>query len=641
MSINDLYPPPTMNFIGGGCFKETGDMFVRYFAELGGLKPHERVLDVGCGIGRMAIPLTQYLNEEGSYEGIDVVPMGIDWCREKITPRYPNFRFQLADVFSLSWNPHGRYRAAEYVFPFEDDSFDFVFLTSIFTHLLADEMENYVHEIARVLKVGGRCLSTWFLLNEESLALIQGGRARLSFPFKMEDCFVQEEAIPDAAVGYEEPFVLRMYERFGLQLEGPIRYGEWSGREAFVDAQDIIVAKKGAGVLLPTPRGKTRSALRWYTSDRDSRRDDPSQADPNAAARAIAKAFLTVSQPELVVLELLWERGAMTPDQIAAALYPEGAAEQHAELHKFLERFLMAGLVWRDACSQAITATEESRWVSTEDGARGGKGPMMTAEERKPEDLAEIRRLFEQEAPDVIAEIAPADGMYAGSSEHYFHVGQSALRCVKLALLAAGKEDVRSALDFACGYGRVLRALHAAFPRARLTACDLLHDAVDFCARRFGAAPVYGTPRPAEAPLAGPFDLIWCGTLLTNLNAWAWDELLDLFHAHLAPGGVLVFTTHGRWVAERIRTGACTYGLGGDVLPGLLAGYDRDGFGFGQYPPETLQQARIEGEYGISVSSPAWVCARLARFPGLRLLGYTERLWDDHQDSVACTRERS
>ena len=65
-------------FTGQGDFKETGNLFFQYFIELGELKPSERVLDVGCGIGRMAIPLTKYLDERGRYEGFDIVAHGIN-----------------------------------------------------------------------------------------------------------------------------------------------------------------------------------------------------------------------------------------------------------------------------------------------------------------------------------------------------------------------------------------------------------------------------------------------------------------------------------------------------------------------------------------------------------------------------------
>ena len=84
-----------------------------------GLKPDERVLDAGCGIGRIAVPLTEYLDESGGYEGFDIAPEGIAWCRENITPRYPNFRFQVADIYNKSYNPEGSQKADEYEFPYE------------------------------------------------------------------------------------------------------------------------------------------------------------------------------------------------------------------------------------------------------------------------------------------------------------------------------------------------------------------------------------------------------------------------------------------------------------------------------------------------------------------------------------------
>lgn len=91
-----------MIYVGGGDFKKSGQEFLRYFIEFGMLRPNEKILDMGCGIGRMAVQLTQYLTTEGRYEGLDIFPEAIRWCTKHITPQYPNFRFHLLAVVSGS-----------------------------------------------------------------------------------------------------------------------------------------------------------------------------------------------------------------------------------------------------------------------------------------------------------------------------------------------------------------------------------------------------------------------------------------------------------------------------------------------------------------------------------------------------------
>jgi SAM-dependent methyltransferase len=108
--------------------------------------------------------------------------------------------------------------------------------------------------------------------------------------------------------------------------------------------------------------------------------------------------------------------------------------------------------------------------------------------------------------------------MYAGSLDHYLSVGLSGLRIMRLALEIAGATDPKAILDLPCGHGRVLRHIRVAFPAARITACDLDRDGVDFCVREFGVNGVYSSSKPAEIPIGDQFDLIWCGSLLTHLS---------------------------------------------------------------------------------------------------------------------------
>jgi SAM-dependent methyltransferase len=238
-----LVPPEDFIYTGGGNFQNIGNEFFRYLIDLGGLQPHHKVLDVGCGIGRLAIPLTHYLNREGSYKGLDIVRLGIEWCRNNITTQYPKFQFHLADLFNRSYNPHGRYEASEYAFPFPRETFDMVCLVSVFTHMLPPEVENYLYEIARVLKRNGQCLITYFLWNQESSQLHNQGECAWEFKFDKGLCRTISRHRPEDAVCFDEPYILELYKKFGLQIDQPIRYGFWCGRPAAA-FQDMILAKK-------------------------------------------------------------------------------------------------------------------------------------------------------------------------------------------------------------------------------------------------------------------------------------------------------------------------------------------------------------------------------------------------------------
>jgi SAM-dependent methyltransferase len=238
----EMVPPRYLSFEGDGDFEATGNEFFRYFVELGNLRPEDRVLEVGCGIGRMARPLTQYLTS-GTYEGIDIVAKGIRWCQSNISNRHKNFHFQVADVGNAMYNPHGHFKPCEYSFPFPDASFDFIYLVSVFTHMLRRDMSHYLSEIARMLRSQGRCFITFFLLNEESRKLVESGRSSLTFDVNRDGCWLDDEHLPEHAVAYEETRLRSEYQEQGLALE-TIRYGGWSGRTQGLSFQDIVVASK-------------------------------------------------------------------------------------------------------------------------------------------------------------------------------------------------------------------------------------------------------------------------------------------------------------------------------------------------------------------------------------------------------------
>src|SRR3984957_18383311 len=164
-SPGQLLPPRELqDWVGLGgpaVYKATGNEFLGYLVDLCGLQPGDAVLDVGCGSGRMALPLTGYLNREGRYAGFDVSRPAIAWGTEDISGSHPNFDFRVVDIQNGTYNPKGKYKASDFRFPYPDGSFDVVLLASIFTHMFEQDVEHYLHEIVRVLKAGGRSLITF------------------------------------------------------------------------------------------------------------------------------------------------------------------------------------------------------------------------------------------------------------------------------------------------------------------------------------------------------------------------------------------------------------------------------------------------------------------------------------------------
>ncbi len=235
-------PQEYVKFVGGH-FTDVGLNFLGYFIQIVGLEPADKVLDVGCGVGRIAYPLTFYLNSQGGYEGFDIAEKLIEWARSEISSRFPNFNFQVVDIYNKMYNRQGKIKTLDFVFPHPDKSFDLVVLTSVFTHLQAKEVCHYLDEIARVLKPRGRCLCTCFLLNPESEAEMAKNKKATQIVHPLEECFTSSPQMPESSIGYKEPLLLGWMKERGLNVVGKY-YGHWCGRRQFTSHQDILVLQK-------------------------------------------------------------------------------------------------------------------------------------------------------------------------------------------------------------------------------------------------------------------------------------------------------------------------------------------------------------------------------------------------------------
>jgi SAM-dependent methyltransferase len=233
------------------------------------------------------------------------------------------------------------------------------------------------------------------------------------------------------------------------------------------------------------------------------------------------------------------------------------------------------------------------------------------------------------------------DMLDQGTLHLYFDIGASAMRQIRHGLAAAHAPPPTKVLDLPSGYGRVLRHMRAAWPRADFTAMDLQQNAALYCNRAFGAVPVVSRDPLWTVDAGGNYDLIWSGSLLTHFDRDYWPPILAYFRDRLIPGGTLVFSTHGELpiallAAEPSAVGRLgplvgDYGLGvkGRELGDAAA---RTGFAYTAYP-ETEHL-----HWGLSVSHPDWVRETVARVAGLEFVHHVPCGWFDHHDVWTFTR---
>lgn len=175
-----MVPSDYASRIGDGDYRDIGAEFLSWVVEAGGLKPGDKILDLGCGLGRLAQPLHHFLDQDGRYVGVDVDRGSVEWCQRNLGLSDQKFRFVHLDVHHPLYNPAGRIPGTHARLPFPAAHFGFVTMISVFTHLSAGMTRQYLREVHRVLKPGGRLFATFFLVSEErdSTALAS---ARLSF----------------------------------------------------------------------------------------------------------------------------------------------------------------------------------------------------------------------------------------------------------------------------------------------------------------------------------------------------------------------------------------------------------------------------------------------------------------------------
>lgn len=246
------YPPLSARQLVSGTFwasvsqfENVGRAEARSWQDSMDLGPEDTVLDIGCGCGRVARPLLELLGPEGHYLGGDVDARAIRWCRERIAVRHPRAMFFHIDAYNSIYNPSASQPARDYRFPLGDGTVDRVGLSSVFTHMLPEDVASYLGEIARLLKPGGRVYAGVFLISPERLRGDAGRVVGTKFPVRREGHYLTSERYPDLEVAYDADVFVAMAERCGLRLRAPIRWGNWAGTPGYRPL-DVVIFESAA-----------------------------------------------------------------------------------------------------------------------------------------------------------------------------------------------------------------------------------------------------------------------------------------------------------------------------------------------------------------------------------------------------------
>lgn len=245
---SELLPPYSMRrLIGepdwhlrGESFRSQGRHFTEKLSQDVGLALNTRLLDLGSGCGRIAIPLTKILGPSGLYAGLEPNKAMVRWCERRIASAYQNFEFLNCDLYSELYNPKGTIKPQTFSFPFAHSLFDIVVATSVFTHLTPDATYNYFRECARVLRDGGRMFATFFLLDN-------GTQSPTGLDFRHplgEMAKVTDPALPERAIAYSVDWVLGVAASYGIRMVPPVRWGGWTGRKPEYSFQDVLILEK-------------------------------------------------------------------------------------------------------------------------------------------------------------------------------------------------------------------------------------------------------------------------------------------------------------------------------------------------------------------------------------------------------------
>ena len=208
---NSILPPIYLRRCGtkfhdDSFFLSSGKAEARRLIDQFGVGRDTVMIEVGCGAGRLPIGLIAVGGEVGRYDGVDIDAPAIAWCQRYVTPPHPVYRFHHVLAGHQRYNPRGPRMDDRFRLPLPDQTYDLVYLHSVFSNIEPDDIRIYARQFHRLLKPDGWVFLTAFV--EENVPPVTINPTDYHF----------ESSGPLNVARFEKSFFLGLLQDAGLQV---------------------------------------------------------------------------------------------------------------------------------------------------------------------------------------------------------------------------------------------------------------------------------------------------------------------------------------------------------------------------------------------------------------------------------------
>jgi SAM-dependent methyltransferase len=175
----------------------------------------------------------------------------------------------------------------------------------------------------------------------------------------------------------------------------------------------------------------------------------------------------------------------------------------------------------------------------------------------------------------------------------------------------------KNVLEFASGYGRVTRYARKVLPTTEWICSDIHPQAIAFLASELGISGSVSSTDPARWSSSTSFEVVFALSFFSHTPDKTFAAWVERLFSAVAPGGLLIFTTHGAVSLANMKAG------------GLRAEFDNRGV---YWNSNSDQRDLNPDDYGTSAVTLHYVQSALALLHGAELIRFQQALWWGHQD---------